>query len=375
MRRIIMLSKMFSVTFTILLIAGIVWEMMQSPSSEHTVVTNTQTETSESVQIGEKTNDEAEITETAEENPTEEVKETKKKITQLDIEKQETRLELLQTRLDEVQPQLVFYQSLPESLSDEDVHEIAQKRILQCYEENVVLAVEIKAVLMDSLGVSLPSGFSSNSAADDYVEYLKEDVVGGIVDQIASEPVQDAVKNGIDGAIEAYEAEGSLGAALSGAVNSVADGVIAQIQDAPYELAKGILDETTMGLFSVAEGLANSDSPEDFLKNMADEKTGGLIGSIGSIVNYEDSPTTYFQSLSRSASVSAAELKGFLEMEKVNSDDIANMMYRYSQFGETLSDVKTYDWKGYYDSMEVLYGQFVRNEIMIEILSGEASYE
>ena len=207
------------------------------------------------------------------------------------------------------------------------------------------------------------------------MEYLKEDVVGGIVDQIASAPVQHAVKNGIDGAIEAYEAEGSLGAALSGAVDSIADGVIAQIQDAPYELAKGILDETTGGLFSVAEGLANSDSPEDFLKNMADEKTGGLIGSIGSIVNYDDSPTTYFQSLSKSASASAAELKGFLEMEKVNSDDIANMMYRYSQFGETLSDVKTYDWKAYYDSMDVLYGQFVRNEIMIEILSGEVSYE
>ena len=164
MRRIIMLSKMFSVTLTILLIAGIVWEMIQPPSSEQAAVTSTQTETSASVQIDENITDEAEITEAAEENLTEEVKETKKKITQLDIEKQETRLELLQTRLDEVQPQLEFYQSLPESLSDEDIHEIAQKRILQCYEENVVLAVEIKAVLMDSLGVSLPAGFSGNSA-------------------------------------------------------------------------------------------------------------------------------------------------------------------------------------------------------------------
>lgn len=368
MKNIIMCAKMFSVMLTILVVTGIIWNIFGTNSEGE----RSATEISEQ---SEKMPEEIVQTEVTELDVTDAAAMEETQITQADIEKEKIKLELVQSRLDEVQPQLEFYQSLPEQLSAEVIEEIAQSRILQCYEENVVLAVEAKTLLMSGLGVPVPSGFNTTRATDDYEEYLKEEITESIVGQIGSENVQNAVRYGIDGALEAYEADGSLSSVLSGAVDSVVEGVVADIQDYPYQLAKGILDETTGGLYSIAEGLITSDSPEDFLNGLADEKTGGLIGSIGSIANYDKTPTAFFQNLSKSASESAAELESFLDKDTVNSEDIANMMYQYSMFGEAMHDLNGYDWSIYYDNMKTVYSQFIRNEIMIELLGEEVIYE
>lgn len=363
MKKIIMLSKLLSVTLTILLVVGMVWNIFQSVKVEKAV-------DADIPEVTEGTIDASIEDDMAEEEPADELV-INRGITQADIQTQKMKLEMIQNRLDEVQARLEFYQSLPEQLSEEEIREIAQSRILQCYEENVVLAVEAKTLLMGGLGVPVPSGFDTTSATDSYEDYLREEITEGILSQIGSENVKDAVKYGIDGAIDAYEADGSLGAALSGAMDSVVEGVTADIQDYPYQLAKEILDETTGGLYSIAEGLILSDSPEEFLKGLADEKTGGLIGTVGSIINYDRATPAFYQGLSDSASKSAAQLESFLDKDTVNSEDIANMMYQYSLFGETMNDLNGYDWSEYYDKMYTVYEQFVRNESMIEMLSEE----
>lgn len=368
MKNILMFSKMLSVTLTILVAVGVIWNMFQPAETEKAVL-------EEASEVTEETTDVRTEEHREEEEALAEETETSPGITQADILTQETKLEMLQERLDEVQPRLEFYQSLPDQLSEEEIREIAQSRILQCYEENVVLAVEAKTLLMDGLGVPVPSGFDTVSATDNYEDYLKEEITEGILGQIGSDQVKDAVKYGIDGAIDSYESEGTLGSALSGAMDSVVEGVTADIQDYPYQLAKGILDETTGGLYSIAEGLAVSDSPEDFLEGLADEKTGGLIGTVGSIVNYDRSAPAFYQNLSDSASKTAAQLDSFLSKDTVNSEDIANMMYQYSQFGETMNDLNGYDWGEYYDNMQTIYDQFVWNENMIEMLSEETANE
>lgn len=368
MRKIIMLSKMLSVTLTILLVTGVAWNIFQQVKAEKAVDTDIPEVTEGVIDAG------AEDDIAEEEEAVDELL-TNRGITQADIQTQKMKLEMIQDRLDEVQPRLEFYQSLPDQLSEEEIREIAQSRILQCYEENVVLAVEAKTLLMGGLGVPIPSGFDTTSATDSYEDYLKEEITESILGQIGSEKVKDAVKYGIDGAIDAYKADRSLGAALSGAMDSVVDGVAADIQEYPYQLAKGILDETTGGLYSIAEGLILSDSPEEFLKGLADEKTGGLIGTVGSIINYDRATPAFYKALSESASKSATQLKSFLDKDTVNSEDIANMMYQYSLFGGTMNDLNGYDWSVYYDKMHTVYEQFVKNESMIEMLSEGAVNE
>lgn len=293
-----------------------------------------------------------------------------------DIEKKKIRLKMVEDALRQGEDYLQFLSSLPPEMSYDAVYELAQRRVLQCYEENVTLAVEIKALLMESLNVPMPSEFANRSATDDYMDYLKDDIVGGIIDQIASDQVKSIIELGSTALTGAANADGSAGDRLNDAIDFVIDGVAAKTQEAPYEMAENILDETTGGLYNLAKGLTASGSVQDYLLNEANRKTGGLIGTIDDIIDYDDSFIPYFQALSRNASESAEGLKWFLQMEKVKSGDIADMLYQYSQFGDTLQKVKaSYDWKTYYDSMEVLYSRFVHNEVMIEMLNAGGQNE
>ncbi len=354
MKKIIMIAKVLSVTMTILLIAGLVFNVMFPVEEEQIMSENIIEEKPK----GEKQTVENAVESTPENKEPEKKEPEKKEITQIDIEKQLMKQEMLQEKLDEVQPRLEFYESLPEQLTEEEIQEIAQSRILQCYEENVVLAVESKTLLMGSLGVSVPSGFDTESATDAYEDYLQEEITEGVLSMIGSESVQNAVRYGIDGAVESYESGGTLGDALSSAADSVIEGVVADIQDYPYTLAKNVLDETTGGLYSIAEGLT-------------DGETGGLIGSVDSIINYDKTPMAFYQNLSETASASAAELEMFLDKDTITSKDIGDMMYQYSLFGEAMHDLNGYAWGENYENMQAVYSQFVRNEIMIEMLSKE----
>lgn len=380
MKKILMFSKMLSVTLTILVVVGVIWNIAYPPETETAAVEELSAKAEETAGENENGTVEKETADRNKEGGMAEEKSAQERkmsrgITQADIQTQEKNLEMLETKLGELQPKLEFYQSLPEQLLEDEIKEIAQSRVLQCYEENVVLAVEAKTLLMGGLGVPIPSEFDTTAATDNYEEYLKDEITESLLGEIGSDQVKNAVKFGIDGAVDAYQSEGSLGAALDGAVDSIANGVTAEIQDYPYQLAKGILDETTGGLYSIVEGLATSSSPEEFLEGLADEKTGGLIGTVGGIINYDRSSPAFYQNLSENASKSAEQLEAFLDKDTVNSEDIANMMYQYSRFGEAMYDLNGYDWNGYYDSMQTVYDQFVRNENMIEMLSEETANE
>lgn len=374
MKKVIMFVKILSVTFTLLLAVGIIWNITE-PEKDITTANITEETAIESILTASEifvpiADEEETETETEAETETESI-DSALEITQIDIQTQETKLQMLIEQEAEIQAKLEFYQSLPETLSEEERKEIMQHRILKYYEENVLLALEAKTLLMGSLGVPIPSEFNAAKATDDYEAYLLDELTGELVGQIGSEEVQSAVRYGIDGAIESYREDGSLTAALGSAVDSVVEGVVADIQSYPYEYAKGILDETTGGLYSIAEGLLSSDSLEDFLENTADDMTGGLVGTIEGIFDYDDSATTaaYFQGVAQNASDSAAKLESLLDKETINSEDIANMIYQYAQFGHAMNRINGYEWESNYNNMQIVYTKFVQNEIMIDMLS------
>ncbi len=296
-------------------------------------------------------------------------------ITKQDIARLEAQLAVVLSANERLKKEAALYETSSHELSQEELEELVQSEILQCYEENTLLAVEIKTVVLESLGVEIPDSFPNEDVMDDYVQFVKDTVTEGVLSQIASEDVQELLKYGVEGAVDAYKSAGTLQAAIEGAAASAIDGVCAKLQDAPMEISLSILDETTGGLASLSLGLLQSDSPEEFLENLADEKTGGLLGTISEIVNYDTSSAAMLENLSDSASSSASEMKTFIGKETVNSQDIASLMYAYAQFGNTLDTFGMYggevsfDWESSYQNMEVLYERFVRNEIMIAMLN------
>ncbi len=379
MKKSVMMLKMFSAMFAVLAVAGIVAFLTRTPK----------TQTVSDTALAERGAQQS-VKTTADAGQTEKPSETamEDEISHADIQKLEMKLEKLEQQETGLLESLAAWRALPDGLTKEQLDTIARSRVIQCYEENVVLAVEAKTLLIGGLGVSIPSGYAQDDAMAAYGDYLKEqlgvgglnsvddlggylagELMEGVVGQVGSEAVQNAVRYGMEGALDAYKADGTLGSVLTGAVDSVVEGVVSDIQEYPYELAKNVLNEVTGGLFSIVQYLDSSDSPEEFLQNMADEVSGGLFSSVASALTYESSPTALFQSMSQSASDSAARLSTFLEKDTINSTDIANMMYQYSQYGEVLHDLNNYDWSESYSAMQEVYTQFVQNEVMIAFLS------
>lgn len=323
-------------------------------------------------------------TEEETETKTDDVAETSEQefVSEEDLELLKMQLEIAKTKNSQFKKNIEDYQNMEQGFGTEELQELVQSELLKCYEENTLLAVEMKTLIMGSFGVEVPSGFASgDSVTEKYEDYITSTVVDGVLSEIASEDVQELLKNGIDGAVEAYNANGTLEEVLNGALSSTVDGVVAKIQEVPSNMVLGILDETTGGLSSVAVGILQSNSPEEYLMNKADEELGGVIGSISSIVNYDATPTTFLQSLSNSATASANKVKEFINKDSVTSDDIAQAMYQYSQFGNTLDRLSQYGgttsflWENNYAKMEILYARFVRNETMIEMLKAQEGKE
>jgi hypothetical protein len=233
---------------------------------------------------------------------------------------------------------------------------------------------------MGSFDVNVPDGFADgDTVISQCEEYLSSSMLDLVLSQVATDDVKDILKNGVDGATAAYEQQGNLGDVLRGAVSSAANGVAAKVQDNIKGEVIGIIDETTGGLGSIVIGLKESGSVEEYLKGLADEKTGGLLGSISGIVNYDKTPTALLQSISDTANSSSKQVMAFLGKETVNSADLSEMMYQYSQFGNALDSLRSYggtvsyNWKNNYEKMEMIYERFVRNEMMIEMLSAEGA--
>lgn len=298
-----------------------------------------------------------------------------------EVKKLELAMELRWNAYEELRDRLILIEQLGEGMSEEEIQTLAQSEILRCYEENTLLAVEIKTVVMGSLGCSVPTGFATgDDVMGDYGNYVKNTLtsmidVQGVIDEVASPEVQELLKNGVEGALSSYSSSGNLEDALQGAIDSLTYGVAAGIQEKAQEYAVAILDETTFGLFSVVQEISEYDSIEDYFIEKADEKVGGLIGSVAGIVNYDTTPGALLQSVSDTAGRSAEEVKAFLNQEVVTSKEIGAMMYEYSQFGNAMYTLFQYGGAGYfnwqlnYDKMETLYRRFLRNEIMIEMLS------
>ena len=321
-----------------------------------------------------------------EEEKNKEIEMNKKKIelVEKDIQEAEAEIKLLEIQKSELESEIEIYTNLDKKLSEEKVNQLLQNQILKCYKENIILAIEAKTLAMESFGVEVPADFSNGkSAMEEYTDYISETVVDSVLSEIASEDVQDILKGGIDGAVEVYHEQGGLADIAKGALSSVVEGVGAKIQSAPLEMAVEVLDETTGGLASVVIELEKSDSIEEYLANLADKKTGGLVGSISGIVSYDMTPKALLQNLSYSADVSSEEVKKFLNSESVKSEDIAEMMYYYSQFGNTMDALGQYggtvdfEWESNYEKMELIYERFIYNETMIQLISnkGEGTNE
>lgn len=300
-----------------------------------------------------------------------------------EVKKLELTLNLKWNTYEKLRDDALCMDQIGQGMSEEEIQELVQSEILRCYEENTLMAVEIKTVVMGSFGCSVPTGFSTGEdVMSDYGSYVANTVssaidVQGVLDEIASPQVQELLKNGVEGAVSSYQSSGSLEDALQAATDSITEGVVAGIQEQAEAFVVNILDETTLGLYSVATEIAEYDSIEEYLTDKADQKVGGLIGSIAGIAEYDAAPGALFQSISNSANRSAAQIKTFLDQDVITSKEISQMMYEYALFGNDMQTLFQYggsgyfEWKPNYDKMETLYKRFLRNEVMIEMLSSK----
>ncbi|MBO5242003.1 MAG: hypothetical protein J6B19_04950 [Lachnospiraceae bacterium] len=362
--------QVISVFLTLILIVSLVYTL------------KTRTEISEEVS---ETVLEAEPQEVVEDLEQQEIaieEETEEEITEQDINDLKLQIEIAQSNVNMLERANAVYAKMSEGYTEEEINRIVDSEVMKCYQENTLLAIEMKTLIMGSFGVQVPTMFGSGeSPTKQYEDYIKESVSDLVISQVADEDVQEILKNGWDGALEAYESDGTLTGVLEGAFSSAVNGVVAKIQEAPANMMLGILDETTGGLATVATDLLSSESPEEFLKSTADEKLGGVIGSVSAIADYDTTPTTLLSSLSATASSSAESVKAFINKETVTSKDIGDMMYQYSQFGNAMDAIGKYggsvsfNWRNNYEKMEVLYERFVHNEIMIEMLKKQRQGE
>lgn len=303
-----------------------------------------------------------------------------KQVSDTELRKLELTLESYWNSYEELREQAESYDRMEQGMSEADMKDLVRSEVLRCYEENTLLAVEIKTLVMGSVGVSVPTGFSTGEDAmrsySDYVENTLSSIVNvqGVIDEIASPEVQEVLKNGMSGAIEVYQNQGNLEDILYGAALSVMDGVKAKIQEEVKTYAIGILDETTYGLYSTFQEMSQYNSLQEYLESKVDAGKGGLITSLEGFTGYDSTPGALLQGVSDSANSSVAEIKKFLDCETVTSENISEMMYQFSQFGYAMQTLSYYgasvdfSWKDNYDKMEILYKRFLCNEIMIQLL-------
>ncbi len=312
--------------------------------------------------------------------------ENRETVTKADLTKQKARME---SAKGEYESKYAYAERVKKlhAFSGEELRRLFQTKMGDCYRENTLYATEIKALVMGSLGADVPDEFV---VGDDFVDDTIKDTVDGIagyyknesmealLSGIESDEVKDILKDGINTSLDSILEGNNILEAAQKAKESIRDGVIAKIENAPMDQAIQILSNATAGLSDIMIGVLQAGSPEEYIEQQVNEKTEGLIGDIGGILSDADYSGALLQAVSENTYESAAELQAFLARDQLNSKDISSMMYSYSEFGNALSllgnntDGNGMSWKACYERIEGLYKQFVSNEILIELLDTQA---
>ena len=289
-------------------------------------------------------------------------------------------IEKLQQENDYLRTDIEEYEKYESMYGEADARQLADAKLVSCYEENVVLALEIKALIMESLGVDVPIDFETNSTAlDSYTEYFKDETVGKLASELGVDDVDAYLEKGMSTIDEIYEDGDDFQDILNNAKEVAVNGVMSSVENWCLSTAEQALDETTGGLYSTLKGINEAGSLEVYLENAADEKTGGLIGSIKGIANYESSTGELLNGISDNANSSAKQISEFLNKDTITSRDIRTMMYQYKQFGECMDTLGqygvsvNYSWDKNYEQIEFLYERFLYNEVMMELLNKEGA--
>lgn len=287
-------------------------------------------------------------------------------------------IEKLQQENESLRADIEEYEKYKTMYGEADARQLADAKLVNCYEENVVLALEIKALIMESLGVDVPIDFETNSTAlDSYTEYFKDETVGKLAEELGVSDVDAYLEKGMSTIDEIYEDGDDFQDVLNNAKEVAVNGVVSSVENWCLSTAEQALDETTGGLYSTIKGINEAGSIEAYLENAADEKTGGLIGSIKGIANYESSTGELLNGISDNANSSAKQISEFLNKDTITSKDVRTVMYQYKQFGESMDLLRqygvsvNYSWEENYEQIEFLYERFLYNEVMMELLNKE----
>lgn len=294
-------------------------------------------------------------------------------LTEMDVKKLELKLETVRGSCEHYSIRKQYYQGILDYDSQSvNYDELIQQRLLKCYQENTMLALEMKTLLVASLGVEVPNNPEQQEGmTEKWLVDLRQNILDTTMNSVASPEVIEYVKGGFAIAKDAYDNNATLEGMLDDVKNSVVEGVYASIEQSFYDNAKESLSEVTGGLSDLAIDLAQSGSVEEFVENKVNGKTGNILGTIEDVSNFDTTTAVYVQSLSDSASSASANMLLFLEKDKITSSEIMEVMYQYSQFGNTMNLLNehgvttNFDWQENYNKMNAIYDQFVCNEIMI----------
>lgn len=134
-------------------------------------------------------------------------------ISKTDLAKLKAKLEIQMSGYRQQREAAQRCQDTLKEITDLSLEELIQSEMLRCYQENTLLAVEMKTLVMGSIGVEVPDGFSSGGAVDaaigEYKDLITDTVTDSILSEIANDDVREILRNGVSGSLEAFRSSGA----------------------------------------------------------------------------------------------------------------------------------------------------------------------
>lgn len=262
------------------------------------------------------------------------------------IERQKEMLREESKRLDEKLP-------LYKDYNEEEMQQLIQTMLSERYAENTLIALDIKALILESFGYNFDYEFYSDEAFyDEFDSYVRDSVISTLVGNVAGGKVGNWISTGISGAVDGIQDGDGISA---GVKRAATDGVYAEIQDAPKE----------------------------FISKYLGDSVGALGDVISESVSYDKTPEYLLQGIADGISNSSGKILGYIEKDIMTSADVSNIIYEYYQYGTAVNDLNqiggsiyiSSNWNSYYEQMQELYDRFIYNEQLIKFLNGEESGE